>query len=226
MALIRALASIFGNKQNPSYSGMSPFQAQLVDIRLGEDGDGPPAKQVQAKGLIPLTRTTRVGFITSVFDNTSGSLEPVHSYIDEFQEPETIAYQHLVDTGEASPNQGFIDWVKLGIVIPEIIRTPYSGNRDMVVMFRMVDLNNKPDIFLGFRNKHDDGILWHEGLRFTYHFPEKGYEEEALERDEANAISIKIAVAVAMADGSLDDSEGETIKNWVKRLVDSNKSEN
>ena len=225
MALIRALASLFGNKNNSSYGGMAPFQARLVDIRLGENSDGPRAKQLQAKGLIPLKRTTSVGFITSVFDNTSGSLEPVHCYIEEFQEPETIAYQHLADTGVASPNQGFLDWVPLGIVIPEIIRTPYSGNRNIVVMFRMVDLNNKPDIYLGFRDKHDDGIIWHEALTFNYNFPDKGYEEEAEHRDEANAISVKIAIAVAMADGSLDDSEGEVIKLWVKRIVESYRNE-
>ena len=229
MAFFRALASVFGNKTNSSsessYGGMSQFQARLVDIHLGDDGDGPPAKQIEAKGLVPLTRRTRIGFLTSVFDNTSGELEPVYCYIEDFQEPETIAYQHLVDTGEASPDEGFLNWVNLGVVIPDIIQTPFSGNRDIVVMFRMVDLDNMPDIFLGFREKHDSGILWQKSLTFKYNFTDKGYEEAAQDRDEACAISLKVAIAVAMADGSLDDSEGEVIKKWVKRIVDSHKSE-
>jgi len=228
MGLFGALASVLGKNNNSSgdsYGGMQPFQIMSVSTRLGDDGDGPPAKRIKAKGLIPLTREARVGFMTSVFDNTSGNLEPVYSYIEEFQEPRTRAYQHLIELGEASPGGGFIDWVELGVVIPEIIQVPYSGVRDIVVMFRMVDLDDMPDILLGFRDEHEPGILWQDSLEFRHRFTDKGYEEEAQDRDEATAISIKIAVAVAMADGSLDDSEGEVIKEWVKRKIESYNNE-
>jgi len=200
------------------------LRIRLVDIHLGENGDGPPAKRIEAKGLFPLTRKKKVGFLTSVFDKTSGNLEPVHCFIKEFQEPRTIAYQHLSSTGEVSPGGGFLDWVGIGLIIPDVMHFPYSGNRNVVVMVRMVDLDNMPDIFLGFRTNNDSGILWNNTLEFGHNFTDKGYEEEARDRDEATAISIKIAIAVAMADGSLDDSEGKVIKKWVTRVVDTYKN--
>jgi tellurite resistance protein len=64
----------------------------------------------------------------------------------------------------------------------------------------------------------DDALVF-EVVSFRHQFNEKGYEEEVAHRQEAQAISVKIAMAVAMADGTLDDAEGETIKHWIERQV-------
>ena len=50
-------------------------------------------------------------------------------------------------------------------------------------------------------------------------FSDKGYAEEAARREEAQQITIKIGVAVAMSDGSFDDSEGEVIKKWIAKTI-------
>ena len=44
-----------------------------------------------------------------------------------------------------------------------------------------------------------------------------GYEEQVKDVEEASGITVEIAMAVAMADGTLDDKEGEVIKNWIKK---------
>jgi tellurite resistance protein len=192
---------------------------QFVDLRLGDDGDGPFLKEIQGRGGIPVRRTTRVGFITSVFDATSDDLEPVVSAIESFQESKSTVYQNLIEVGSVAPNQGFTDWVRLGAVLPEILEPPYSGNRKMIAVIRMVDLDNPPDITHGYSDADQAGLLWQQVLEFPWTFKEKGYREAAEHREEATAIAIRIGIAVAMADGSLENREGAMLKEWIGRRV-------
>ena len=76
------------------------------------------------KGLFPIDRTRRLGFVTSVFDRTEGSYEPVNSALNEFQDNNTVAYQHSAEIGRVDPNMGFAEWVKIGVVIPQILEIP------------------------------------------------------------------------------------------------------
>ena len=62
-------------------------------------------------------------------------------------------------------------------------------------------------------------MLWESSLEFSLNFEDKGYKEEAEHRDQARALSIKIGMAVAMADGSLDDSEGDFLKEWITKTI-------
>ena len=48
-----------------------------------------------------------------------------------------------------------------------------------------------------------------------------GYLELDKERLEVQKASIRMAVAIALADGTLDKSEGNQIKAWIKGIVDS-----
>ena len=203
-----------------AFKGMGQLEIRFKNTHYGEDGGGPLVKEIEGKGLFPLMQTTRVGFITSVFDKTTGELEPVLSAIDHFQEPHSPVYQHQVEIGQASPDQGFVSWVRLGVVIPEIIQPPYGGTRNLQVVIALVDLDDLPDITHGFREGDQPGLLWQQSLVFSHSFEEKGYKEAAEHRDEAVALALKIGMAVAMSDGSLDDEEGETLKEWIIRSID------
>ena len=54
---------------------------------------------------------------------------------------------------------------------------------------------------------------------FESQFDLIGYEEAQDNQEEGNALSIKIAIAVAMADGSLDDNEGLKINEWINEVT-------
>ena len=154
------------------------------------------------------------------WSETDEEWEPVLSAIETFQEPTNIVYQNVMEVGQVAPNQGFVSWVRLGIVLPDILQPPYSGNRQMVALLRMIDLDNEPSIHFGRHETDDPGLLWTGVLKFEYNFLDKGYSEAAEHRDEARAITLKIGIAVAMADGSLDASEGECLKEWIIRTID------
>jgi tellurite resistance protein len=210
----------FSDNMNLSLHGMQPFEVRFKDSHLEDDAEGPLVKEIEGRGLFPLRTSVRVGFITSVFDATSEKWEPVISMLEAFQEPNTIAYQSSVEVGIVSPNQGLVSFVRIGVVFPDMIQPPYGGNRKIVALIRMVDVDNPPAIEHGFHQTDDPGILWSGVLEFNYDFVEKGYAEAAEHRDEARGLAVKIGLAVAMADGSLDKAEGKTLQDWVRRSIE------
>ena len=209
----------FSENMDLAFKGMAPMEARFSNARFGENGDGPSYKAIEVKGLFSVTGTRQVAFVTSVFDATDGKWAPVLGAIEMFQEPETIAYQHLSEIGKVSSDQGFISWTRVGAVVPELLQPPYSGARKFIAVLRLVDLDKPSSILLGQRDKTDRSILWETSLEFVHTVTDKGYTEATEHRDQARALSIKIGMAVAMADGSLDDSEGEVLKGWIFRAI-------
>ena len=210
----------FSGNMDLAFKEMQPLEIRFKDGHLGDDDESLVTKEIEGRGLFPLSKVTRIGFVTSVFDATDKEWEPVLSAIEGFQEPTNIVYQNLTEVGQVSLNQGLVSWVRLGIVLPDILQPPYSGDRQMVALLRMIDLDNEPSINLGRHQENDAGLLWTGVLKFGYNFLDKGYAEAAEHRDEARAIALKIGIAVAMADGSLDTSEGECLKEWIIRTIE------
>jgi tellurite resistance protein len=210
----------FSENMGVAFKGLGPMEIRFVDGSLGEDNTGPFAKRIEGRGLFDITSTHRIGFVTSVFDNTSGELEPVLSMVEAFQEPENVVYQHHTEVGSVSPDQGFAKWVNLGVVFPDLLQPPYSGKRELLAILRMIDLDDPPEIIHGFRTPDKGGLLWQESLKFSYSFEEKGYNEAVEHRDEARSLTIRIAMAVATSDGSFDEAEGETLKSWIVKSIE------
>lgn len=210
----------FSENMDLAFKGMQPFQIQFKDTHLNDDGTGPLLKEIQGKGLFPLSRKTNVGFLISVFDNTNDKLAPVLSLIEKFQEENSIAFQHGTAIGEIETDQGFVNWVRIGVIIPEMLQSPYGGRRKLKMVARMVDVDNIPDIENGYHSEADEGIIWQRTLDFEWEFNEKGYLEASEHRDEAVGLSLKIGMAVAMADGSLDEDEGNVLKQWIMKSIE------
>ncbi len=210
----------FSDNMDFAFKGMQELEIRFKDSYLGDGDDSLVTKEIEGRGLFPISNSTRIGFVTSVFDVTAKEWGPVLSAIEVFQEPTNIVYQNSMEVGQVSPNQGFVSWVRLGVVLPDILQPPYSGDRQLVAVLRMIDLDNEPSINLGRHQENDPGLLWTSSLKFQYNFLDKGYEEAAEHRDEARAIALKIGIAVAMADGSLDTSEGECLKEWIIRIIE------
>ena len=209
----------FKDNMDLAFKGMPDFEVRISDRHLNDDGTGSIVKEIQGKGLFPLNYTKNIGFIISVFDDTDGDLAPIISAIEIFQEEDSVIYQHSTTIGKIEVGQGFIKWVRLGVVIPDILEPPYSGERDIVVIVRMIDIDKIPDISHGFHQENDPGILWQKSLRFKYTFADKGYKEASEHRNEAVSLSLKIGMAVALSDGTLDQSEGEVLKHWIIKSI-------
>jgi tellurite resistance protein len=192
--------------------------AQLKFVDETNDELGLKVKKIMFRGMLPIPRDMNISYSLSAFDTTDGKNSPVLSYVDAAQEENSTAFQVAGDLGRAETGTAFTDWVQLGAIIPEIIQPPHSGRRNIQVTFRMYNSQNPPNIYVGFVMEEGELVLSKE-LSFSYEFTEKGYEEASQDREEAQAISLKIGVVVAMADGSLDDAEGEVLKNWIVKEI-------
>ena len=206
----------FADNMKLEFKGLGPLEIRITEDFIGDDKDT-LVLRIEGRGLIPVTRITEIGFITSVFDNTDEDLKPVLTHADVFQETETVAYQHRdYDFPEAGPNMGFSGWVQCGVVIPEVLEPPKRGPRRLAIVLRMIDVKNVPEIRLGFGG---EGALWSSELAYVHNHKEKGYEEISSEEDEGRVLSLKIGMAVAMSDGSLDDLEGLILQGWVRKMI-------
>ena len=201
-----------------SFTEMGPFETRLVDEYAGENNDI-SFKSVEVRGLFPINQIRDVSFVTSVLDLTDEEVAPVISPIEAFQEPSTTCYQHLNKIGTIRPDQGFAEWVRVGGVFTSFISPPYSGNRKLSVILRLVNNDDMPIFTAGYCLEDRDGILWQTDLDFNHDFVEKGYREAAEHRAQARALSIQIGMAVAMSDGVLADSEGNLLKEWITRVI-------
>lgn len=226
--LIAALAkSLFGSGslgENLAASGLgsSTFQARLVHKAKGEGGIEFERHEVEARGQFPIPEgvgSVDLGVMISVLDRTQGELAPVYSMDQSFREPASYAYLHAQPVGQVLEGQGFASWCTVGVVIPELLHPPRTGNRDLVVQVRLVDVNTPPLIMEGVEVGSDGRSLWAKQFTLPFSFPMDGWMELIEKGDEMAAVTIKVAMAVAMADGSLDDAEGALIKEWVKKRL-------
>ena len=202
-----------------SFRGLGRFELRFNDVALGNDGGGPVVKAIECKGLFPDTVIGNVQFLVSLFDNTSEELQPVIAILEDFQEPFSTAFQSKVKIGEIEPSLGIASWVRVGAILPEILQPPRGGRRSLMAVCRFMDVDAMAAIHLGFGDKDDVGILWQHTLQFDHNFSNKGYIEAAEHRDEAKALSVKIGMAIAMSDGTLDGTEGATIQSWIRREI-------
>ncbi len=178
-------------------------------------------KQLMFRGLLGNTDEINTSYVLSALDVTDGykQAKPVLSLVDSAQEEDTACFQLKGKIGRVTPGSALTDWVQMGGICPDLISTPYSGTRKICLILRTFDTSNPPDIRLGYGRENMDGVILTKSLEFEYLFSDTGYKEAAENKEESQAIALKIGVAVAMADGSLDDTEGEVLKEWIKKEI-------
>ncbi len=220
------LVWLFFRVLNRSGSGqkMGPLEIRQTPYQLSEGGL--QAVGLELKGLIPVTATTNISFVTSVLDATNadsqpdGAWQPVLSMHEKCQEPGTTAYQYFEDGARIEANFGFVDWVRVGVVVPFVLQPGYGGRRKLRLICRIVDMDALPAIEMGFCQEQK-GLIAVRQVEYELNYPGKGFWEEAADRDEARSCTITLAMGVAMADGELHEREGEVIQRWVTRIIDS-----
>ena len=132
----------FSENFEVAFRGMEALSVRLVDDRLGEEGTGPHVKAVEMKGLFPIARPVRAGISVSVVDVTDEEPAPVLSYLDQFQEADSLVFQSESTLGMVEPNHGFIGWVRVGGIFPEMLQPPVSGPRQLLAIVRLIDAEN------------------------------------------------------------------------------------
>lgn len=209
----------FSENLDLAFKGLPPLEARIKEDTLGDEHKSIIAKVIEIRGLFPLIRPRNVQLVVSLFDVTGDEPQPVISFLEDFQEPQSIVYQSKTDLGQVRPNHGFVEWVRIGGAFPQMLQPPVGGRRRITVLIRMVDRDNPPPILNGYADGEHPGLIGTIQVPFQFDFEVKGYREAAAEREDAGEAALRLGVAVAMADGSLDDREGDVLREWVTRAL-------
>ena len=109
----------------------------------------------------------------------------------------------------------------MGIIFPSLLQPPFGGTRKIQAVLRLIEKGKENIIRLGFCKDGTPGLLWSGGRTFDFDFKEKGYDEKKQHLREASILAIPLAMAVSSADGCFDEGEGEVVKNWIQRHINS-----
>ena len=223
--ILRALIAggksvVTGNSFQESFSGLADWTMKIEDETLKGENDATfEFKSIKVKGLLPITYSTNLSVIVSVLDITDENDKmPIISFVGDFKEPGSTVFRLKHDLGNFQPNTGFTKWVEMGRVIPMFLQPPYGGVRKLGVNFFLYNTDDPIEVREGFLNKKT-GLIAFKQFKMEHEFEIKGYMEKSEDIDNARALSVKIAMAVAMSDGALADEEGDTIKNWIKSTI-------
>ena len=156
--------------------------------------------------------------IFKLFDKTTSL--PIVSTFEMTSEESSRVFEHAVPIGNMQ-DKYWPDWARVSALIPESLIGPHKGTRTLQLQCFLWYEHLKPEFERGYLPEDTTGginVFTHE---FNFHLTNPGYLEVDDERLEVQVASIKLAISIAMADGTLDKSEGTEIKNWVKGIVDS-----
>lgn len=210
-----------GQSFDEAMGRIPPLETRVVKKNTEEDGSGLDFWAVEVRGLFPVNYTKNVTFTVSLLDETDGekSHKPVLSVVEKLQETNSRAYFCKASVGDVNPDQGYIKWVDIGRIIPFFVQCSHAGERKLKAIVRLLETDSVSKIILGYADLNDQELLWINTHEIDLEQEAKGYEEAVENKKECLTLSIKLAMSVAMADGSLDDSEGSVIKKWMNKAL-------
>tara|TARA_B100000768_G_scaffold75899_1_gene72482 strand:- start:249 stop:1487 length:1239 start_codon:yes stop_codon:yes gene_type:complete len=210
-----------GQSFDEAMGRIPPLATRVVEKNTEEDSSGLDYWAVEVRGLFPVSYTKDVTFTVSLLDATNGkkSQKPVLSILEHFQESNSRAYFCHAQIGNVNVGQGFVKWTEIGRIIPFFVQSSHAGDRNLTAIVRLLETDSVNKINLGYADLTDQELLWVNTHEIDLEQVAKGYEEAVEDRKECLTLSVSLAMSVAMADGSLDDSEGSVIKNWMNKAL-------
>lgn len=179
---------------------------------------------IYGKGSPEISTSSPVVFIFKLIDKETSL--PIISTFENTSEADSRVFEHSIELGDLN-GQYFPKWARLSALIPSSLVGPHKGTRQLELKCYIWYQSLKPSFVNGWLPEGSDfkggiNVINHE---FSFLLSNPGYMEENEERLKIQVASIKLAISIALADGSLDKSEGNEIKSWIKKIVDSSLEE-
>lgn len=182
---------------------------------------------VYIKGNPKITSYEDIAICIKLYD-VSGEWEVplvVQSTFETTSEVNGRGFEHVVSLGSEMVGKYWPDWVRISALIPESLIGPYKGRRNLMLKCTFWPVNSIPIYEAGVlpeKLKQYEKSFGDIGKHtFEFDLINSGYLELDNERLEVQKASVRMAVLIALADGSLDKKEGNQIKKWIKGIIDS-----
>ena len=145
---------------------------------------------------------------------------PVISTFEVTSEKSSRVFEHIVSTGNMN-GKYWADWVRVSALLPESLIGPHKGMRKLELRCFVWYEDYLPQFDGGFlpEGASTNGCVAYEKYEFDFDLENTGYLEIDSERLEVQKASVRLGVSIAMADGTLDKSEGNEIKSWIKGII-------
>ncbi|MDC0071606.1 tellurite resistance TerB family protein [Gammaproteobacteria bacterium] len=175
---------------------------------------------VFGKGSPEVHTSSPVVFIFKLYDKETAM--PILSTFEETSESGSRVFEHSVSIGNIA-NQYYPDWSRLSFLMPDSLIGPHKGTRRLDLHCYIWTESERPAFVNGYLGEGADqrggiNIIRHD---FDFYLGSAGYMEIDKERLQVQEASVKLAISIALADGDLDQKEGNEIKQWIKGIVDS-----
>jgi tellurite resistance protein len=190
------------------FNGPGNFEIRTKEVMRGDNNDL-RVISIEARGKITVSSPTNVQFVCfalDVSDKKDG--EAVISTLSDFKFPNSHAFLSQREFGLLNPEQHFKDWVEVGVMLPDHVVAPKSGQRNFKFTCAMTTTGNL------------DVTHVSSECRSTLEISQLGYNELDEKRMEAISLSLDLGVAIAYGDGKLDRSEGQAISEWLRHKLE------
>jgi len=210
----------FSENFKSEFVGMGTIEVRAVEFTKDlDDGDTLNGFRIELRGLFPNDVRTDMNICTSIYTKGSdGIWSPLWSSLDDWQEDSTIAYLDKRTLGPIDPNVGFKKWVQVATLFPVTVTPAHSGRQETYVVTRF--MKSSGDVEYGNPNP-PSAMIGMASCKTYIDYVGRGYEEAREAKLKIKPDMIALAVAMAMADGSFDPSEGNVIKKWIEKQVSS-----
>ena len=178
------------------------------------------AIKIMLKGNLPNVTIQNAYWGVKVYDITDDpkQLIPVVAILDYQQEEGSKIFNLKSPTFPIKPGLAILDWFPLGGFVTSLIQTPFSGRRKIKILVFLGNADNPVIFENGYASRNGGRWYWGQFLELEEtNFEMKGYIETVDDAHKSIALAIELGMAVAMSDGNLDKSEGETIKSFMEK---------
>jgi len=194
----------------------SPLRLRVSDLVIAEI----PTTKIDIIGDLPNTTYGRhMELSISLFECVDGEVHPILSIEPLFQEDFSTAYELRISVDAIGGLRNKISkWTPIGIIPETVLVPPYGGTyaqrgvMTIKAIVRIIDIEYDVIIERGQVVDQDEGVLWTGEIHFSRLPLNAGYAlaEKYIRRTQS--IILKIALAIAMSNGSLSPPELATIK--------------
>ena len=223
-AAIYGVYWLFKNASTSASSQQQTFASpEAFDIRYRKHTiEGEEVKLIEAKGTIPYFGdypSNNVSFIT-LLDDISGDLSAkegeynlIFSMIESFQREGQLAFQTKIEMDEVSFGTYFPKWATIAVIPLKYLIPPKKGMRKIRPVIIIQD--GEKEIWSNL------GVSRLKNKNFSYEHKGSGYLDFNKDRKEIIQVSLEMGIALAFSDGSMDETEGFIIKDWIKKILSS-----
>ena len=203
---------------------LGPLECKASDVNYKCDsGKVLKGLNLQIRGVINTSETTQnLVVVASFFDITDKDdfNKPILSSVTDLRELNSATMMLRTPFDNVEPHAGFIKWANMFDIYPDFMIGQKKGKRKIKAFFRVIPKNELSIKSINY-GLHTDGLVIFSSAEFVFDFSLKeiGYEEARKNYFKIRAAFVEFGVLMAFADGNLDASEGNTIKDWIEYQI-------